>query len=1617
LAEEDKDENNEEKKDESSSKSIGISKEILGNKVDIQGEEAEGSVKGVSATITGPGDAYVIQARLSRTDDGILISGQGNYTSGPLEGQLNATLSTDENYIPDPSTLSVGGGVKLSQEVSGILIELEGTMENGSLASLAGTIQGPEGAYYINASVVDSGDTYTITGEGAYATGPVQGAIKAQILTDKSFNVDPSSLNIGGQVNIEKELVGVTVKLAGTMEAGSMSSISGTIEGPEGAFIINAAITDNGGTYTITGSGSYLMGPLQGTLNAEIQTDSSFNIDPSTLNIGGDVSLSKEIAGNQIDLSGKLESGSLSSLLGTIQGPNQSYMISASVVDNGGSYTITGEGAFSAGPIQGSLNAQIDTDAAFNIDPSSLNIGGDAAVNTELAGFIINLTGAVEEGSLKSLSGTVEGPGGSFLINVSVVDNGGTYTISGAGAFALGPVQGNLNAQIEADSAFNIDPSSLNIGGDAKVDTELMGIKIDMSGTVENGSLASLTGVIVGPDDFFTINAAAEKDGEQYKISGAGAFTAGPLKGNLNAEILTDSAFNIDPSSFDIGGDVALSEEIAGNQIDLAGTVAGGSLSSLFGTVKGPAQSYTINASVLDNGGGYTIAGDGAFSAGPIQGSVNAQIDTDVAFNIDPSSLNIGGDATVDTEIAGIKINLAGTVEDGSLKSLVGVVEGPNGVFLINVSVIDNGGTYTISGAGAFAVGPVQGNLNAQIEADSAFNIDPNSLNIGGDATVDTELMGIKINMTGTVENGSLASLVGVIVGPNDFFTINSSVEKNGEQYKIIGDGTFTAGPVVGNVHGEILTDQSFTPDMDSAILSGDATVDTQLAANQINMAGAMEAGSLQSLEGTINGPNGMYLLTAAVTDNGDSYTIEGGGAFTAGPIEGNVEGQIQTDKNFNPNLDSLQISGDATVDTDLAGNHILMAGTMENGSLQSLVGTIEGPNGLYMLSVSVVNNGDGYTITGGGNFAVGPVEGTVTGEIGTDANFNPQFDTLNVSGEANVDTETAGHHIVMKGVMVNGSLVSLAGTVEGPNGLYVINASVEDNGAGYTITGEGSFANGPIQGSVHGTINTDPNFAPDFSSLNMGGQAGIDTEVAGNKVNVSAAVNNGYLENIAGTVEGPGGLYEINAKGTREGDKGYDVEAGGAFTFFEEKFAFEPPAIMLPAGVPGVFIEVSTQIAFGAKASADMVTGFKTDPHFMPDFSTFEIRSATLVGHGEVSIDLFGGISVGLSFAKVSAGLKAQLKGVIDAMLNLTADSKGIKVSGSLYAALLGALFAAVKLKFLFFKKEFDFKIVEGKVASLEKEFGPVDFTLENILKGFQFGADDISIPGKDMKAKPPDPKETSGDSEKELEDAKSEDDDSKKEEENSDSNAVQGKFKGVSNGASSSQPVQKKSDGGDLPTNLKTGVEKLSGQDMSDVTVHKNSDKPAQLNAHAYAQGTDIHLGPGQEKHLPHEAWHVAQQKQGRVEPTKQFKGDVQINDDEGLEKEADEMGKKAEEEGNDTKNTAGAAAFDVENTGVDSQVPQLKAVASSSLKTVQNAADGSSNVSQLMEIDTLANKRDKSGIKQLQGLANGSKASNSPLQRFGSSPNETASLSETESQGIQENESDVSAESIEI
>jgi hypothetical protein len=96
-------------------------------------------------------------------------------------------------------------------------------------------------------------------------------------------------------------------------------------------------------------------------------------------------------------------------------------------------------------------------------------------------------------------------------------------------------------------------------------------------------------------------------------------------------------------------------------------------------------------------------------------------------------------------------------------------------------------------------------------------------------------------------------------------------------------------------------------------------------------------------------------------------------------------------------------------------------------------------------------------------------------------------------------------------------------------------------------------------------------------------------------------------------------------------------------------------------------------------------------------------------------------------------------------------------------------------------------------------------------------------------------------------------------------------------------------------LPDRLRQGAEALSGQSLADVRVHYGSPKPAEVSALAYTQGREIHVAPGQERHLPHEVWHAVQQKQGRVRSTTAVHGHP-VNDDSALEHEADRMGERA-------------------------------------------------------------------------------------------------------------------------
>jgi hypothetical protein len=106
-------------------------------------------------------------------------------------------------------------------------------------------------------------------------------------------------------------------------------------------------------------------------------------------------------------------------------------------------------------------------------------------------------------------------------------------------------------------------------------------------------------------------------------------------------------------------------------------------------------------------------------------------------------------------------------------------------------------------------------------------------------------------------------------------------------------------------------------------------------------------------------------------------------------------------------------------------------------------------------------------------------------------------------------------------------------------------------------------------------------------------------------------------------------------------------------------------------------------------------------------------------------------------------------------------------------------------------------------------------------------------------------------------------------------------------------------------LPSNLIHGIEQLSGINLSSTKVHYDSDKPAQVQAHAYAEDNNIFVASGQENSLSHEAWHVVQQEQGRVSATTEVNGHA-INDNASLEQEADVMGSQAMDIGNSSLGT---------------------------------------------------------------------------------------------------------------
>jgi hypothetical protein len=105
-------------------------------------------------------------------------------------------------------------------------------------------------------------------------------------------------------------------------------------------------------------------------------------------------------------------------------------------------------------------------------------------------------------------------------------------------------------------------------------------------------------------------------------------------------------------------------------------------------------------------------------------------------------------------------------------------------------------------------------------------------------------------------------------------------------------------------------------------------------------------------------------------------------------------------------------------------------------------------------------------------------------------------------------------------------------------------------------------------------------------------------------------------------------------------------------------------------------------------------------------------------------------------------------------------------------------------------------------------------------------------------------------------------------------------------------------------LPDQLQQSLETSFNHDFSNVHIQKDSERARELQALAFTEGEAIHFAPGQfnpgssagKNLIGHEFAHVVQQRSGVVQPTAIMGKGIALNDDRGLEAEADALGKKA-------------------------------------------------------------------------------------------------------------------------
>ncbi|WIH71623.1 Ig-like domain-containing protein [Acinetobacter baumannii] len=917
------------------------------------------------------------------------------------------------------------------------------TYPDGTTATV---VAGPDGSWSVpNPGNLVDGDTVTATA------------------TDPAGNT-----SLPGTGTVSADITAPVVALDDVLTNDSTPALTGTVNDPTATVVVNVdgvdypAVNNGDGTWTLADNTLPTLadGPHTITVTA---TDAAGNVGNDTAVVTIDTVAPNAPVLDPINatdpVSGQAEPGS------TVTVTYPDGTTATVVAGTDGSWSVPNPGNLVDG----------DTVTATATDPAgNTSLPGTGTVSADITAPVVALDDVLTNDSTPALTGTVNDPTATVVVNVDGVDypavnNGdGTWTLADntLPTLADGPHTITVTATDAAGNVGN-DTAVVTIDTVAPNAPVLDPINATdpVSGQAEPGSTVTVT-----YPDGTTATVVAGTDGS-WSVPNPGNL----VDGDTVTATATDPAGNTS-----LPGTGTVSADITAPVVALDDVLTNDSTPALTGTVNDPTATVVVNVDGVDypavnNGDGTWTLADNTLPTladGPHTITVTA---TDAAGNVGNDTAVVTIDTVAPNAPVLDPINatdpVSGQAEPGSTVT----VTYPDGTTATVVAGTD--GSWSVPNPGNL----VDGDTVTATATDPAGNT-----SLPGTGTVSADITAPVVALDDVLTNDSTPALTGTVNDPTATVVVNV----DGVDYPAVnnGDGTWTLadntlpaltdGPHTITVTA---TDAAGNVGNDTAVVTIDTVAPNAPVLDPINatdpVSGQAEPGSTV----TVTYPDGTTATVVAGPDG--SWSVPNPGNL----VDGDTVTATATDPAGNTSL-----PGTGTVSADITAPVVALDDVLTNDSTPALTGTVNDPTATVVVNVDgvdypAVNNGDGtWTLADNTlpTLADGPHTITVTA---TDAAGNVGNDT------AVVTIDTSLPVVSLDDLTTNDTTPALTGAIDDPTATVVVNVDGIDYPATNNGDGTWTLADNTLPALIDGphtvaVTATDPagNTATDTATLTI---------------------------------------------------------------------------------------------------------------------------------------------------------------------------------------------------------------------------------------------------------------------------------------------------------------------------------------------------------------------------------------------------------------------------------------------------------------------------------------------------------------------------------------------------